>query len=223
LAPTLKVCKLIEYQEAAARFDNIASRFRRCSLQAGLRQPPNQKVNVFSFEPISSILLFFEQLLNSSSGSLNLKPLPIIRRATAETAEIAFALIEEYYEAVGVMVRDDRSVLEHYLSSPESPIWVAFMNEAAAGCVMLRPLPQVADAAEVKRLYVRPTFRGQRIAHVLMQSVEQHARAEGLHWLYLDTKDDLHTAIHFYESTGYQRCPRYNDNPQATLFLRKQL
>ena len=56
-----------------------------------------------------------------------------------------------------------------------------------------------------------------------MQAAEQHARAAGLQWLYLDTKDDLHAAIHFYLSTGYQPCPRYNDNPQATLFLRKQL
>ena len=78
-------------------------------------------------------------------------------------------------------------------------------------------------AAEVKRLYVRPAFRGLGLAHALMQAAEEHARAGGLEWLYLDTKDDLHAAIHFYLGTGYQPCPRYNDNPQATLFLRKQL
>ncbi len=88
---------------------------------------------------------------------------------------------------------------------------------------MLRPLPEIADAAEVKRLYVRPAFRGMRLAYALMQAAEEHARSEGILWLYLDTKDDLHAAIHFYLSTGYERCPRYNDNPQATLFLRKRL
>ena len=56
-----------------------------------------------------------------------------------------------------------------------------------------------------------------------MQAAEEHARREGTQWLYLDTKDDLHAAIRFYLSTGYQPCPRYNDNPQATIFLRKQL
>lgn len=160
-------------------------------------------------------------LLNSDIRE-TLKPL-LVHRATDELAEVAFSLIEEYYEAIGVVVRDDRSALEHYLAASDSPIWIAFVNEAPAGCVMLRPLPQVADAAEVKRLYVRPAFRGQRVAHALMQAAEQHARENGLHWLYLDTKDDLHAAIHFYESTGYEHCPRYNDNPQATLFLRKQL
>jgi GNAT superfamily N-acetyltransferase len=177
-----------------------------------------------------------------------------VRRATAPEADAAFSLIEEYYDAIGVLVRDDRSTLEHYLTSPDSSIWVAYvgdrsgvpgrvpawasatggpsvgpypspshMTDHPAGCVMLRPLPQVPLAAEVKRLYVRPAHRGLGLAHALMQVAEDHARSEGLQWLYLDTKDDLHAAIHFYLSTGYTHCPRYNDNPQATIFLRKHL
>ena len=146
-----------------------------------------------------------------------------VRRANAELADAAFALIEEYYEAVGVVVRDDRAALKHYLASPDSPIWIASVDAASAGCVMLRPLGQIAHAAEVKRLYVRPAFRGMRLAHALMQAAEEHARLAGLQWLYLDTKDDLHAAIGFYLGTGYRSCARYNDNPQATLFLRKQL
>ncbi len=146
-----------------------------------------------------------------------------VQRATEHRADAAFALIEEYYEAVGVIVRDDRAALEHYLSSPDSPIWIATVNSASAGCVMLRPLPQFPHAAEVKRLYVRPAFRGLRLAYALMQAVEKHARAAGIQRLYLDSKHDLHAAIHFYLGTGYQPCPRYNENPQATIFLRKQL
>lgn len=146
-----------------------------------------------------------------------------VQRATQNQAKAAFALIEEYYEAVGVVTRDDRAALEHYLSSSDSPIWVATVDSESAGCVILRPLPQIPHAAEVKRLYVRSAFRGLRLAYALMQAVEKHARATGVEWLYLDTKDDLHAAIHFYLATGYQPRPRYNDNPQATLFLRKQL
>lgn len=143
--------------------------------------------------------------------------------ATIQEGDAAFALIEEYYEAIDVLVRDDRAALEHYLSNSDSPIWIASVNGAPAGCVMLRPLPNIPHAAEVKRLYVRPAFRGLHLAHALMRAAEAHARGAGLQWLYLDTKDDLHVAIRFYRSTGYQSCPRYNDNPQATLFLRKQL
>jgi GNAT superfamily N-acetyltransferase len=154
---------------------------------------------------------------------VKIAPLIAVRRAGAAQADAAFALIEEYYEAIGVLVRDDRAALEHYLASPESPIWIATVDAEPAGCVMTRPLPQVPLAAEVKRLYVRPQFRGLGLAHALMKAVEEHARQAGLEWLYLDTKDDLHAAIHFYLSTGYEHCERYNDNPQATIFLRKRL
>jgi GNAT superfamily N-acetyltransferase len=41
--------------------------------------------------------------------------------------------------------------------------------------------------------------------------------------LYLDTKDDLDPAIRFYQRHGYKRCGRYNNNPQATIFMRKRL
>ncbi len=171
-------------------------------------------------------------------------PTPItVRRVTPNdrtAADAAFALIEEYYEAIGVMVRDDRAALEHYLADSESSIWVASVSDrqrrsVAAlpasvsdvdkpiGCVMLRPLPQVAGADEVKRLYVRPAVRGLGVAHSLMQAAEEHARRQGRQWLYLDTKDDLTPAIRFYLSTGYEHCERYNDNPQATIFLRKRL
>ena len=38
-----------------------------------------------------------------------------------------------------------------------------------------------------------------------------------------DSKDDLETAKRFYEASGYTHCERYNDNPQATIFMRRQL
>jgi hypothetical protein len=46
-------------------------------------------------------------------------------------------------------------------------------------------------------------------------------------WLTLsrsfDSYDDLKAAITLYEKRRYQRCESYNDNPQATLFMRKQI
>ena len=164
-----------------------------------------------------------KRCIEAETLHVNPSPTITVQRATSLEADQAFALIEEYYDAIGVVVRDDRAALEHYLTSPDSSIWVAFMDANPAGCVMLRPLPQIAFAAEVKRLYVRAAFRSLGLAHALMQAAENHARREGVQWLYLDTKDDLHAAIRFYLSTGYTHCPRYNDNPQATIFLRKKL
>jgi len=56
-----------------------------------------------------------------------------------------------------------------------------------------------------------------------MDTLEDTARTAGLRWLYLDSKDNFQSAITMYRRRGYVDCPRYNQNPQATLFLRKDL
>ena len=78
-------------------------------------------------------------------------------------------------------------------------------------------------SSECKRLYVKPWARGRGIAGKLLDAQETHARKEGIEWIYLDSYDDLKTAITLYERRGYVRCERYNDNPQATLFMRKKI
>jgi GNAT superfamily N-acetyltransferase len=102
-------------------------------------------------------------------------------------------------------------------------MWLARLDQAVVGCVVLRSLPSIPHAGECKRLYVRPSARGRRVATLLLDALEDHARALKLDWIYLDTYDDLKPAIALYEQRGYQPCDRYNDNPQATLFMRKRL
>ena len=150
-----------------------------------------------------------------------------IRTVTAAEADDAFSLIEEYYEAVKVIARDDRAQILHYISDPASCILLAYDEAVPVGCILYRPLrhvlPQLGLAGEVKRLYVRPAFRQRGIAEKLLHALEQFASTQHAQWLYLDTSDDLKAAIAFYERHGYLRCDRYNDNPQATIFMKKRL
>ncbi|HEY2844677.1 MAG TPA: GNAT family N-acetyltransferase [Bryobacteraceae bacterium] len=146
-----------------------------------------------------------------------------IREATAVEAADAYLLIEEYYQAVQVIARDDRTQILHYISDPQSHVLLAYDDAGPVGCILYRPLPQLGSAGEVKRLYVRPAFRKRGIAEKLLQALEQFATTCDVECLYLDTTDDLKAAIAFYERHGYVRCDRYNDNPQATIFMRKRL
>jgi GNAT superfamily N-acetyltransferase len=146
-----------------------------------------------------------------------------IERAAREREKDAQALIQEYYEAVEVVVRDDPEALRRYFNGENGGVWIAYIDERPAGCVLLRPLPHPDAAGEIKRLYVRPEYRRAGIASLLMDQLEAFAIQHGMKWLYLDTKDDLKDAIAFYERHGYSRCARYNDNPQATIFMRKRL
>jgi putative acetyltransferase len=140
-----------------------------------------------------------------------------------ENPDDAIQLIEEYYRAVSVTVRDDRESLLHYIAGPNSAVWVAICNGTSAGCILFRELTQPNSAGEIKRLYVRPVFRRRGIAAKLLHTAEEFARARNVSTLYLDTKDDLREALAFYQQHGYVSCERYNDNPQATIFLRKEL
>ena len=146
-----------------------------------------------------------------------------IRPVTIAEAEDACSLIEEYYEAVQVIARDNRAQILHYISDPASCILLAYDGAAPVGCILYRPLPNMGSAGEVKRLYVRPAFRRRGIADKLLEALEQFASNQHAQWLYLDTTGDLKAAIAFYQRHGYLRCDRYNDNPQATIFMRKKL
>jgi len=146
-----------------------------------------------------------------------------IERATAADHADAFAIAQEYFEAIDVVVRDDPDDLREYLEEPAG-MWLARDERGeVVGCIVLRPLPALEGACEIKRMYVRDGFRGRGLARGLLDAAHAHARARGFRWAYLDTKDDLPVAIGFYERRGYERCQRYNDNPQATIFMRRSL
>lgn len=135
----------------------------------------------------------------------------------------ALELLEEYYESINVVKRDDARTVRRVLREPCGALWVAYLDEKPVGCVMLRALAERAAAGECKRLYVRPEARGQGAANALMDALEAFAQEAGLRWLYLDTFEGLKAAVALYGRRGYRTCARYNDNPQATMFLRKHL
>jgi ribosomal protein S18 acetylase RimI-like enzyme len=146
-----------------------------------------------------------------------------IERATLERVEKAYAIVQEYYAAVEVVVREDAEEFAREYFGAGAGIWLASDGPKTVGCIALRPLPQIEQSGEVKRLYVKPEYRGRGIAEQLLKALEEYAREFGYAHIYLDSKDDLVAAIRFYQKHGYETCKRYNDNPQATIFMRKDV
>ncbi len=145
-----------------------------------------------------------------------------IVRLSKETQD-AQTILQEYYESVNVLLRDKPGAIQAIIDAPASGVWLACLGEEVVGCVVLRRLEVLAKSGECKRLYVKPSARGRGIANKLLDALEMHARSEGLEWVYLDSYDDLKAAIAVYEKRGYARCERYNENPQATVFMRKNI
>ncbi|MGC1617529.1 MAG: GNAT family N-acetyltransferase [Candidatus Acidiferrum sp.] len=146
-----------------------------------------------------------------------------VHRAAAETCNDAWKIVEEYYESAGVVARDAREEFAGIYFRDGAGVWLAAHENTIVGCIALRPLAAIAQSGEVKRLYVRPEYRGRGIAAVLYRELELYAREFGYEWLYLDTTDEMAVAQKFYASLGYELTQRYNNNPQATIFMRKDL
>jgi ribosomal protein S18 acetylase RimI-like enzyme len=148
-----------------------------------------------------------------------------IRRATESDLPQLLALLNLYYTEWDIWQRDPEDKVLADLQQPGLGFFVVESHTGTelAACVLLRPLPANTSAVECKRLYVAPNFRGHRLASLLMDAAESAARDANLLWLYLDTKPEFDTAIVLYRKRGYEEIPRFNDNAQATIFMRKSL
>ena len=143
----------------------------------------------------------------------------------ASRAEIekAYAIVQEYYEAAAVVVREDAAQFAGEYFSDGCGVWLAEDDGTVVGCIALRKLVGQSRCGEIKRLYVRPSYRGKRLADQLLEALQAYATACGYEWLYLDTAEEMKAAARFYEKRGFAGCERYNDNPQAAIFMRKQI
>lgn len=105
---------------------------------------------------------------------------------------------------------------------PDGRLYVAWCDGQPAGCIALRRLDDTT--CELKRLYVRPAFRGRGIAGTMMQRILDDARAIGYTVMLLDTEPFLRSALKMYRGLGFYEIPRYNDSPlDTTIFLRLDL
>lgn len=112
--------------------------------------------------------------------------------------------------------------LEKKYGPPHGRLYLARCGARAAGCVGLRRID--GEDCELKRLYVRPEFRGHRLGERLMDQVIRDAGEIGYRHMLLDTLPFLTSAIRMYRARGFYEIPRYNDSPlDDTIFMQLDL
>ena len=98
---------------------------------------------------------------------------------------------------------------------------LACVDSEPAGTGALRELDP--GTAEIKRMYVKPAYRGAGIAGTILAELELRARRHGFEAIRLDTHDRLAEAVGMYLSAGYREVTDYNGNPRSNRWFEKPL
>jgi GNAT superfamily N-acetyltransferase len=135
----------------------------------------------------------------------------IVEAITAEQLEQVRGLFRQYRAELPLQYRSfDPAGLPGEYGPPQGKLLLAMVSGQPAGCVGLRPFPQEATC-EMKRLYVRPGFRGGKLGKDLAERVLHEARALGYRRLRLDTHPPtMQAAVRMYRKFGFQEVTPLN-------------
>ena len=138
-----------------------------------------------------------------------------VRTVPVESAEALASvrtLLQEYWDSFGFTpcfqnFGDEIAGLPGAYAPPGGRLALAMVEGQPAGCIALRRLNE--RRAEVKRLYVRPAFRGPGLGRALLEWVMAEARAAGYSEMVGDTMPVMRDALALYDRMGFERCEPY--------------
>ncbi len=109
-----------------------------------------------------------------------------------------------------------------YSPAARGALLLAYEDGFVAGCVALKRLDE--STCEMKRLYVRPQYRGEKIGRELVDHIIRMGKTLGYTTMKLDTDREAHReAIALYRRSGFREIARYNDAPRDFLFMELDL
>ena len=122
--------------------------------------------------------------------------------------------------------QDELAKLPGDYAPPGGALLLALVDGAPAGCCALRPLPSAdhPDACEMKRLFVRPAFRGFGLGRLLVDRILVLGQMGGYATMLLDTLSDMEAARALYQDSGFVEIAPYYHNPlQGAHYLKVDL
>ncbi len=142
--------------------------------------------------------------------------LPTIRRLFEEyAAELGYDLCFQGFT-------NELETLPGSYARPEGRLLLASAKDEAAGCVGLRRLDP--EVCEMKRLYVRPAYRGLGAGRILAEAIVAEGRAAGYRRMRLDTLSTMVGALAVYRKLGFRDIAPYRDNPiPGAVYLELEL
>lgn len=148
---------------------------------------------------------------------------PAVSLFAAETPDHiaqARALFLEYAQSLGFSLcfqsfDQELASLPGEYAPPEGRLLLATYDNLLAGCVALHKLEP--GICEMKRLYLRPSFRGKKIGRALAERAIAEAREIGYARMRLDTiATTMADAVALYRALGFREISPYRENPIAS-------
>lgn len=154
--------------------------------------------------------------------------LTIIQASSPAQIAQARELFLEYAKSLGFSLcfqnfDEELATLPGKYAPPKGRLLLAEHEGRLAGCGALRPLEP--GTCEMKRLYLRPAFRGKGLGHVVAEYLIDEARGLGYRRMRLDTVEPvMKDAVAMYRRLGFREISAYRDNPMAgTLYMELEL
>jgi GNAT superfamily N-acetyltransferase len=148
-------------------------------------------------------------------------------RVVSPAAAAARQLMSDYLDELGVRQGSgfDRAryvdAAPAEFEPPAGALLVAYDGEEPVACGGVRVL--APGLAEIKRMYVAPSARGQGLGRTLLEALEAAAADLGCDRARLDTAASFTEAVALYRSAGYTDIPDYNGNPHASVWMERRL
>ncbi len=138
--------------------------------------------------------------------------------ATPTELERLRELFREYQRSIGTDLcfqnfEEELATLPGAYAPPGGRLYLGTSSSDAVCCAGLRPCDN--GVAEMKRLYVRPAYRGQGLGLILAKTIIADAKSMGYARLVLDTLPSMNAAQAMYEALGFRDIEPYTFNPIA--------
>jgi ribosomal protein S18 acetylase RimI-like enzyme len=146
---------------------------------------------------------------------------------TTDQFNDAISLFQEYANSLNISLAfqnfdEELNIINSMYGSPTGCLLLVYDNELPVACAAYRKIGE--DICELKRMYIKPDYRGKGIGQEIMNILCTRSKLNGYRLMRLDTLDTMTPAIKLYSNNGFYTIEAYYHNPnEGVVYMEKSL